>query len=94
MKIKRGNYEDATEAFQNIRDRYPYSRFAAKAELKMADAFYKKKDYDEAFEAYDEFERLHPKNKDLPYVIYQKGMCHLERVTTIDRDQSHALKAK
>ena len=92
--MDRGNYEDATEAFQRIKDRYPYSRFALDAEMKMAEAFYLRKEFDEAFDAYDEFEKLHPKNKNLPYVIYQKGMCHLRRVSTRDRDQSHTLKAK
>ena len=90
----RGNYEVAAEAFQRIKDRYPYSKFAVEAELKMADALYQRKEFDEAYDAYDEFERLHPKNTDIPYVIYQKGMCHFRQVKTIDRDQSHSLMAR
>ena len=89
-----GNYENAVEAFQDIRDRYPYSRYAITAELKTADALFKQGDYDEAYEAYDDFEKLHPKNKEIPYVIYQKGMCNFEQIKTIDREQVHTLKAK
>ena len=92
--LEKGRYENASENFQNIKDRYPYSKYAITAELKMADALFKTEEYEEAYEAYDEFERLHPKNKDIPYVIYQKGMCHFLRVTTVDRDQTHTLKAK
>ena len=92
--LEKGNYEQATEAFQELKDRYPYSKYAIQAELKMADALYRKLEYDQAYEAYDEFERLHPKNSDIPYVIYQKGLCHFSRLTTIDRDQSHAHQAK
>ncbi|UCF85015.1 MAG: outer membrane protein assembly factor BamD [Desulfobacteraceae bacterium] len=92
--MERGRYTAATEAFQNIKDRYPYSKFAVTAELKMADALYKTELYDEAFDAYDEFERLHPKHSNIPYVIYQKGMCHFSQVSTIDRDQSHTHQAK
>ncbi len=92
--LEKGNYEKATEAFQKVKDRYPYSRFAIEAELKMGDAFYAAEAFEEAYDAYNEFERLHPKNKNIPYVIYQKGMCHFEQVTTIDRDQSHTLRAK
>ncbi|RLB28957.1 MAG: outer membrane protein assembly factor BamD, partial [Deltaproteobacteria bacterium] len=44
-------------------------------------------------EAYIEFERFHPKNKSIPYVIYQRGMCSFLRMSTIDRDQSSAKKA-
>ncbi len=89
-----GYYESATEAFQELKDKYPYSPYAITAEIRIADALYRRTLYDEAFEAYTEFERLHPKNPEIPYVIYQKGMCHFERATTIDRDQSHTLLAK
>ncbi len=92
--MEKGNYESATESFQKLKDRYPYSKHAIEAELKMADAFYKREEFLDAYDAYDEFERLHPKNKNIPYVIYQRGMCHFEQITTIDRDQSHTLKAK
>ena len=92
--FEKGRYEEAKEAFQKLKDRYPYSKYAIAAELKMADALYARGDYDEANEAYDEFERLHPKNPEIPYVIYQKGMCQFQQVKTIDREQSHTLKAK
>lgn len=90
----RGNYEAATEAFQLLKDRYPLSKFALTAELKMADSLYERKEFDEAYDAYNEFERLHPKNKDIPFVIYRKGMSHFQQITTIDRDQSHTFTAK
>ena len=92
--MESGNYERAFNAFQDIRDRYPYSKYAITAELKTADALFKRGDFDEAYEAYDDFERLHPKNKNIPYVIYQKGMCNFEQIKTVDREQVHTLKAK
>ena len=49
--MNRGLYEDAFKAFQDIRDRYPYSQYAIIAELKTADALYKRGSYDEAYEA-------------------------------------------
>ncbi|MFC1822790.1 outer membrane protein assembly factor BamD [Thermodesulfobacteriota bacterium] len=89
-----GRYSDASVAFQDIKDRYPYSKYAITAELKMAEALYRQKEYEQAYEAYDEFERLHPKNQEIPNVIFQKGMCYLEQVKSIDRSQLHTLKAK
>ena len=89
-----GHFEAATEIFQKITDRYPYSKFAVKAELKMADALYERDLFDEAYDEYTEFEKLHPRNPNIPYVIFQKGMCHFSRVGTIDRDQSYTRKAK
>jgi len=92
-EFRDGNYGDAVEAFQKLKDRYPYSKLAVQAELKMADALFKRKEFEEALEAYIEFERFHPKNKSIPYVIYQQGMCNFLRMSTIDRDQSSAKKA-
>lgn len=92
--FERGRMTEAKEAFQKVKDRYPYSKYAIVAELKMADALFESGEYDEAFDAYDEFEKLHPKNPEIPYVIYQKGMCQFRQMKTIDREQTHTLKAK
>ncbi|RJR50167.1 MAG: outer membrane protein assembly factor BamD [Desulfobacteraceae bacterium] len=89
-----GRMTDAKEAFEKVKDRYPYSKFAVVAELKRADALFESGEFDEAFDAYDEFEKLHPKNPEIPYVIYQKGMCQFRQMKTIDREQIHTLKAK
>jgi outer membrane protein assembly factor BamD len=85
-----GDYTDALESFQKIKDRYPYSKFAIYAELKLADSHFKRDEFDEAMAAYRDFERLHPKNTAIPYVLYQQGMCNFTRMNTIDRDQTYA----
>ena len=93
IEFEDGDYSYAVEAFQKIKDRYPYSKFAVQAELKMADALFKRKEFEQALEAYIEFEKLHPKNVSIPYVIYQQGMCHFLRMSTIDRDQTNTKNA-
>lgn len=92
--LSAGRYKDAVDAFQKIKDRFPYSKHAVSAELKMADALYLQEEYEQAYTAYDEFEKLHPKHKDMPYVIYQKGMSNFSQVKSKDREQAHTLKAK
>lgn len=86
-------YRDAITYFGKLRDWYPFSKYAKLAELKIADAHYHLKEYDEAITAYEEFEELHPRNDAIPYVIYQIGLCHYEQLDTIDRDQVSAKKA-
>jgi outer membrane protein assembly factor BamD len=93
-QFERGYWEEAIESYETVKDRYPYSKEAVVAELKMADALYENALYEDAFEAYNEFERLHPKNENIPYVIYRKGMCYFRRITTIDREQETTLRAK
>ncbi|MBM3302621.1 MAG: outer membrane protein assembly factor BamD [Deltaproteobacteria bacterium] len=93
-QLERGSYTAAIETFTKVKDRYPYSKFAITAEMKVADALYQTEEYDRAQEAYDEFEKLHPKHKEIPYIIYQKGMCQFMQMTTKDREQVHTVKAK
>jgi len=88
--FERENYGNAVESFQKIKDRYPYSKLAVHAELKLADSHFKRNELDESMDAYREFERLHPKNTAIPYVIYQQGMCNFTRLNTVDRDQTNA----
>ncbi len=85
--LNAARYSTAIETFQTLKDRYPYSKYAILAELKIADAMFLREDYEDAHEAYGEFERLHPKNEATPYVIYQQGMCFFERMTGYDREQ-------
>lgn len=94
QKYRDGKWKAATEIFQKITDRYPYSKYAIDAELKMADALYEQDLYAEAYDAYREFERLHPRNPQIPYVIFREGMCYFSRSKTVDRDQSHTHQAK
>jgi len=88
-----GDYKEAIEDFQQLRDWYPFSKYAILAELKIADAHYQLEQYEEAIFAYEEFEKLHPRNEAIPYVIYQIGRCYYDRIGTIDRDQTPARKA-
>jgi len=90
---KDGDYEDAIESFQNLRDWYPFSQYAILAELKLGDAHYYRKEYEEAIVAYETFEKLHPKNDATPYVVYKIGRCYFDRIQTIDRDQTMAREA-
>jgi outer membrane protein assembly factor BamD len=88
-----GEYKDAIEYFQKLKDWYPFSKYAILAELKIADAHYHVEEYEEAIFAYEEFEKLHPRNEAIPYVIYQIGRCYYDQIETIDRDQTPARKA-
>ena len=88
-----GKYKDAIKNFEQLRDWYPFSKYAILAELKIADSHYQLAQYDEAIFAYEEFERLHPNNEAIPYVIYQIGRCNFDRIATIDRDQTATRKA-
>jgi outer membrane protein assembly factor BamD len=89
----RRNYSRAIEIFQSIIDNYPYSDYAVKAELKIADAYFDDGKYDEALSYYRDFADLHPQHAMVPYTVYRSGMCHYERLESVDRDQTATTNA-
>ena len=87
------DYRKAIKSFEKLQDWYPFSQYSILAELKLGDAHYHLKEYEEAISAYEEFENLHPKNEAVPYVVYQIGRCYFDRLYSIDRDQTMAREA-
>lgn len=85
-----GEYKDAVKAYTDLKDWYPFSKYAILAELKIADSHFHLEEYDEAILGYEEFEKMHPKNEAIPYVIYQTGLCWFKQLDTVDRDSSPA----
>jgi outer membrane protein assembly factor BamD len=86
MYFEKEKYTDAIKSYKKLRDWYPFSSHAKEAGLIIADSHYLMEEYDEAILAYNEYERMHPNDAKIPYVIYQTGMCDYDRIETIDRD--------
>lgn len=82
-------YVDAQEYFSKIKDRFPFSPYALKAELGLADAYYLDEQYQMALDNYKEFEALHPSNENIPYVLYQIGNANYNLFKSIDRRQEN-----
>jgi outer membrane protein assembly factor BamD len=93
LDYQSGDYKRSIELFQRVKEEYPLSPLAIAAELGVGDAYFSGKQYIEAELVYAEFMNLHPTNENLPYVMYQIGMCHFNEITTIDRDQTETFKA-
>lgn len=87
------DYKTAKKAYSDLKDWYPFSRYASLAELKIADSHFHLEEYPEAILAYEEFEKMHPRNEAVPYVIYQIGLSWFNQLDTIDRDHTPAQKA-
>ncbi len=86
-------YRAAIESFDKLKDWYPFSKYAILAELKIADAHFYLGEYEAAITAYESFENLHPRNDATPYVIFQRGLCYIEQLESVDRDQKSTVKA-
>ena len=93
-EFKDGHYKKAQESFLRLKEEYPLHELAILAEVGIADSLYSDKEYAEAENAYNDFVSLHPVNENVPYAIYQSGMCHYNQMGDIDRDQTETIKAK
>ena len=83
------DYVDAQQYFSKLKDRFPFSPYALKAELALADAYYLDDQYLMALDNYKEFEALHPSNENIPYVLYQIGNSNYNLFKSIDRRQEN-----
>lgn len=85
--LEEGEYSTAAKQFDEVERQHPYSKWAIKAKLMSAYAYYQGNRYDDAVIALDRFIQLHPSNKDVPYAYYLKALCYYEQISTPDRDQ-------
>jgi len=93
QEYNKGRYYVAVEYFNKVLDSHRFTPEALLAELKIADCTYYMGKYDEAYTYYERFEEMHPTNEAIPYVMYQKAMCHYKQIDSIDRDISGAQKS-
>lgn len=88
----RRSYENAYQAFQDndcltadplfrrIRREYPYSRYAALAELRIADCHLIQNQYTEAIRAYRSFVRARPAHADVPYAHFKIAESYYRQI--------------
>lgn len=83
----------AIDTYRDLLDQYPLNPYAEEAQLKIAYSYYIQKKFTEAIASFNDFERAYPTSMHLPFVEYYRGMCYLEQMRSIDRDQSVTEKA-
>ena len=92
--MRRGYYQKAMEEFSALRNLNRESPYSVKAELAMADLYYKQSEFDLARVAYEDFARLHPRHPELDYAVYRLGMSHFQKASRIAaRDQTWTQQA-
>lgn len=75
--MSRKDYDGARRRYKAVAREYPFSVHAARAELRIGDAYFKEKSYSAAVEAYRAFARLRPRHELVPYADYQIVECYV-----------------
>lgn len=91
--LQKTSYAKAAESFETLEMEHPYSKWAVKAKLMGAYAYYKDGKYDDALLSLDRFTKFHPGNKDVAYAYYMKGLCYYDQISPADKDQKNTEQA-
>jgi outer membrane protein assembly factor BamD len=92
-KLKAGSYKSAAKSFAEVERQHPYSKWATKALLMQAFAYYQNNAYDDAINAATRFITLHPGHRDSAYAYYLAAISQYEQISDVRRDQSATQKA-
>ena len=80
------NYEEAADLFQMAESQYPSNPWAADALVMMAYSRYLDHDYAGSILVIDRYMRFHPGHRDVPYMMYLRGMNYYNQVSDVRRD--------
>ncbi len=92
-KLNAGSYKAAAKSFAEVERQHPYSKWATKALLMQAFAYYQLNSYDDAINSANRFITLHPGHRDSAYAYYLTAISQYEQINDVRRDQSAAQKA-
>lgn len=91
--LNKTSYQKSAETFEKVELEHPYSKWATKAKLMGAYAYYKDQKYDDAIISLDRFIKFHPGNKDIAYAYYMKALCYYEQISSVEKDQGNTEEA-
>lgn len=77
--LAEGDYETAIRYYEMLEARYPFGKYAMQAQLDVAYAYYRDSEPDSAIAAADRFIRIHPRNPNVDYAYYLKGLANFNR---------------
>lgn len=74
------DWGDAGKYFDYVRTKFPHSRYAVIAELRLADSHFGKEKWLDSIDAYRAFARLHPTHDELPYATFQVAKAYYRQI--------------
>jgi outer membrane protein assembly factor BamD len=91
--MEKHDYSTASKILEELERLHPYSKYAALAQVKLGDCYYKMKKYEEATSEYEIFVRTHSTHEHVPYAIYMLGVVYFEQMPIVERDQEVTIKS-
>jgi outer membrane protein assembly factor BamD len=73
--LKSGDYENAIKLYERLESRFPYGKYAERAQMEIAYAYYKDSEPESAIVAAERFIKLHPNHENVDYMYYLRGLA-------------------
>jgi len=73
--LKSGDYQQAILLYERLESRFPYGKYAERAQMEIAYAYYKDSEPESAIVAADRFIKLHPDHENVDYMFYLRGLA-------------------
>ena len=98
---KAKNYEEAVNYFEYVKNQYPYSKFAALADLAIAETYMDSEQWLQAAESFQFFVQFHPKHPKVAWATFQIAKAYTEAIPkdypimpkSYEKDQGATLSA-
>jgi outer membrane protein assembly factor BamD len=75
-----GLYPEALSGFTGLKAKYPYSKYASLADLRIADTHFERGKFLEAIDAYRAFLKYHPSHPQAVYAMFRIAEAHREQI--------------
>jgi outer membrane protein assembly factor BamD len=76
--LKDGSYPEAQKFFDYVKTKFPFSKYAALADLRSADSRFQQGQFAEAADAYANFVKLHPNHEDVDYAEFRQAEAYFK----------------
>ena len=73
-------WSEAVKYFELVKNKYPYSKYAVLAELRLADTHYSREKWLEAADGYRIFVRFHPRHEQVAYATFRVAQSHARAI--------------
>ncbi|GDX35576.1 outer membrane protein assembly factor BamD [Alphaproteobacteria bacterium] len=88
--LKNKDYSESAKEFEKIDDEFPFSKWALKGQVMAGYSYFKEKEFDKVINITEDFVRLNPVSKYVPYMLYLRGLCYYLQIPAIDRSQDNS----
>src|SRR4051794_12993325 len=79
-EIQSDHYQMAIDKLRAIKNKFPYSKFAVDAQLRIADVYFLQESFAEAATSYESFRDLHPKHEKVGYAMFKAAKSYFNDI--------------